>query len=217
MVIYKYTKKEYLESFKRNGTILVNTLYYLRREKEEIKDGSEGKLEILIKPKNRPIRLSSTKMNYTYPNVHPTFNDPAAMTINKNATASSTISVADTFVFCASIKHSTTIQKRLGCDTYYRIIDKYGFVDTLCDALNNKYAIACYYIREVTYSGKPLIIENQEDVEKIQKQSFWRLCYTKDRCYSWQSEIRMVFPFVFPKKISHVILDVPELKRYCKF
>ena len=53
MVIYKYTKKEYLESFKRNGTILVNTLYYLRREKEEIKDGSEGKLEILIKPKCR--------------------------------------------------------------------------------------------------------------------------------------------------------------------
>jgi hypothetical protein len=217
MAIYKYIESQWLEGLKNNGSVLVNTLYNLRKEKEKIKDGNEGKLKIEIQPKRSPIKLSSTKTHYTFPNVHPTFDDTALMTINKHASVSSLIEVEDTFVFCASTIYSQNIQKRLGCDYCYQIIDKYGFADALCEALSNKYTIPCYEIQEITYSDKPLIIENQDDVEKIQEQSFWRLCLTKDRLFIWQNEIRMVFPLQFPKKIEPLVVNIPDIEKYCRF
>jgi hypothetical protein len=215
LTVIKYIDMEYLENFKSTGRVLINTLHGFQTAEEKIRDSNEGQYITQVIPKRIPITLSPIKAHNIYPNVQ--FSAGSGITVNTKAKAEGTIEVPDTFVFCASLKYSEKIKKGLGKNAHYRIVDIYGFAYTLFEALRKKEAVECYKVKSIRYSEKPVRVENQIETNKIQEQDYWSICFTKDKFFSWQQEIRIVFALNSIGQIKPKVIDIPELRRYCRF
>jgi hypothetical protein len=213
--VFKYIDKEHLENFKSTGRVLTSTLRSFQTAEEKIRDPNEGQHITQVIPKGIPITLSPIKAHNTYPNVQ--FSADSGITINTRAKAESTIEVPDTFVFCASLKYSERIRKGLGKNAHYRIVDIHGFAYTLFGALRKKEAVECYKVKSIRYTEKPVRVENQAETNKIQEQDYWSICFNKDKFFSWQQEIRIVFALNSTGQIKSKVIDVPELRGYCRF
>ena len=216
MYAYKYLKKEHLLEFKAKGSICINTLYNLWSEHEAIRDEFEGKSQLKVMAKGKPLSYSGEEFHQVFPKIKA--NKPnVEIILEEGATIIDNKKVSNAFVFCASLKLDMNLCKQFGYDSYYKIIDLDQFAEILFEKLNEVKLIMCYKADEVKYSNKEISTSDKKESLSKDFNDFWNICFTKPKKFRHEKEYRIVFVPQFSTEIKRVILDCPELLKYCEF
>lgn len=220
MILYKYLRREHLLTFKTDGSILINTLYNLRQvEHEPVRDALEGHHQIRIRSTKQPLEFSVKEFQKMIPVLKTNRQSEGKASVFVENGAQFNMQIANTFVFCTSLRLDDSLFKRFGYDTYYKITDPLGFATILFEKLNQVTTIMGFKLDTVRYLDKPIIMtrKNKERILSNREDPYWNACFTKPRKFSAEREFRMAFVPQFTKEITPIILTCPELRRLCAF
>jgi len=214
MLVYKYLKKEHLLEFKEKGAIFVNTLYNLRFADEAIRDEFEGRSQLKVGSKNRPLVYSGEEFHRLFPEIKS--NKPnTEIQLDAGATILDHKQVSNAFVFCASLKLDSALGKKFGYDAYYKITNPERFAEILFEKINEVRTIRCFKADKVKYLNKEIIVTNKRTSLSRDFNDSWDICFTKPKKFHNEKEFRMVFVPELPEQIKPLILSCPKLQKYC--
>jgi hypothetical protein len=222
LILYKYTEKKYLLSFKEKGEVLVNTLSNLRAKYEPIGDAKEGRQQTLIGSKKGMVldveELHKVAPVIKVPEGYKENKGNIKLVFGENAIINSDEYVPDAFVFSASIGSNSEIPRRFpNYDAYYKILNPEHFADILYEKLSEKFIIFGFQIGEVKYASKRIVLDTYEKVVAFRQDpsKFWNLCCTKSPEYSYQTEFRMVFIPTMKTQLESQIIQSLDLVKCC--
>ena len=218
MILYKYLKKEHLLKFKVDGSILVNTLYNLRKvEHQPIRDEAEGRQNIKISSSKQPMGFSGKEFHKLIPVLKMNKKQEKNITVDIEDGAQFNMEIANAFVFCTSLKLDESLFKKFSYDAYYKITNPVDFAYILYEKLNQVVTIRCFKADKVKYANKPIILTSSSKAKVLSENQYWDIGFTKLREFSEDREFRMVFVPEFARKIEPRVLKCPELRKCCAF
>jgi len=221
MIVYKYLRKEHLLEFKTSGSILINTLYDLRKvENERIRDELEGHHRMRISSNEQSVRFSGKEFYRMIPGlkkVNKQQEEKIIVDIENGAQFN--MQIANAFVFCTSLKLDDSLWRARGYDTYYKITDPFDFASILYEKINQVVTIKGFKLDAVKYVEKPITItkSNKGQILSDPENQYWTACFAKSRRFSEEREFRMAFVPEFSREIERIIVTCPELRRCCAF
>lgn len=220
MIVYKYLRKERLLEFKENGSILVNTLYNLRKaEDERIRDELEGHHKIRIRTSKHHVRFSGKEFRNMIPGIKVNKEQEEKIVVDIENGAQFNMQIANAFVFCTSLKLDDSLCHKFGYNAYYKITEPFNFASILFEKINQVVTLKGFKLGAVKYADKPITItrSNKGQILNNPEDRYWTACFTKPRRFSGEREFRMAFVPEFAREIKPILLTCPELRRCCAF
>ena len=221
MLVYKYLESQYLERFRNEGKLYINTLYNLRLcPHEPRRDELEGKFRLKIAPKNAPDVSSAKTANMIFPNVNFSENlGKNAFTVMPNSTAISDTEIPNAFAFCTSLTAKDELGLKLEYDRFFEITDVLSFADIVLEKLSETECIIGYLADKVTYGIKEKNItgKNKASILANIKHEFWEYCFMKPLKHKDEEEFRIIFLPQFDKPIEPKEIDCVEALKFCRF
>ena len=220
MLVYKYLERQYLNRFRNEGKLYINTVYNLRScPHEPIRDTLEGKHRLKIEPKSKPVVLSSQELKKFYPNITITQDMPNALTVMPEAHVTSDFEITNAFVFCASLVSDRNLNKKWKYNSYFQIKDPYSFAQIIFNKINERYSSGYYLLEKVRYGLKEIDISSKNKSSTLDRYPKTLIDYyfTKPIEFKDEKEFRMIFVPEYKLEIEPVEITCPELLRYCRF
>lgn len=207
-MLFKYTKKEYLEKFFDTGEIRIGTLSDFRKiEKHNsaISDLREGKREFsrffsgssIVGSHSANIN-EITEMVFAPPG--------SALMILEDSTVTVDTLSPDLYVFCASASFNEKVMRQdFKCDSCFIIKNKTRFFREISNSLRE----SAYLIAQdnINYIGTKFDMDHRPESH---------IALTKDIEYSYQDEFRAVWkPRIEQYDLSPFNIIIPEGRKYC--
>jgi|GEM_PF-6770555 len=180
--LFRYTKKEYAETFIEKGLIFFNSLEYYKNyqsDKETIKDEKEGKIIF------RPSDESGYKIHIGAPGLDRITLESGKDIVSGSVELSNTYEDIENFyIFCISQEFNKDLYEEFEADTCVKIKDKDEFIRRSANALKSlKYKLSYYPIKY--YSEKEDNLETNLPYyllkrSKYEHQKEFRLCFYKE-------------------------------------
>ena len=211
-MLYKYIKKEHLESFLKRGTLKIGTLYEYRNEEElgtVIGDDKEGThITELKSPQGRIIDLASNSPEAQYfkkhilrPNQQ---NSNVKIIMEEGANLIAHTNSPNYYIFCVTSEYGKEMMKEFNCDRCLEILDPEKFFKAISKVIRHKGAYEGNF--KITYENKTTNYLNPHKIHPV---------LLKDVKYSKQVEVRAVWsPKKEPK--SSLFINVPKAIKYCR-
>ena len=216
MFVYKYLKNKYLQAFKENGSVHINTLYNLWSEHEKICDRWEGRRRLTVTAKKKPLIFSGQEFHQVVPKIKS--NKPnIEIHLEKGTSITQNQEVTNAFVFCTSLNWDYDLYKNFGYDAHYKIVNLPLFAEILFEQINENKVLRCYKVGKVKYSDKKITLSDKNEILGRNIHDFFEVCFTKPKKFRNEKECRIVFVPWFSKEIKPFTLNCPELRRYCEF
>lgn len=221
MILYKYLARQYLDSFRKEGRLYINTLYNLRTcSHEPARDQLEGKFRAVVEPTDKPISLSSKEAHQLFPKV--TFAEDIknnAITVMPKAHLASDREIEDAFVFCSSLSYNNNLKKKFEYDSIFGITEPTKFADLIYEELSRNNSMIGYLMDRVIYSEKKIRITEANKGHKLSalNKTFPEYWFRKPLTYKEEKEFRMVFLPKSDASIKPVEIVCPTLLEFCLF
>lgn len=211
-MLYKYIKKEHLDSFFKQGIIKIGTLYRYRDEEQlgnVIGDKHEGThFTELDSPHRQTINLSDNSAEAQFFKQHLLRPDQQNLNINVIMEAGAKIisqsHSPDFYLYCVTSRYDPNMMKAFECDACIEIIDPDNFFRAISKVIRHKGKYGGYH--KVVYQNKVTDHLNPHTVHPALQ---------KDTKYYNQHEIRAIWkPIKKPK--SDLFIQVPKAIKYCR-
>ncbi|KAF5426444.1 MAG: hypothetical protein C5S41_02595 [Candidatus Methanomarinus sp.] len=220
MIIYKTTRKEYVDNALKKGRIRIGTIFYYKQfEDEAIGDPSEGLQPYLLSPEeNTPMILSGEEADRIFKRSGFSFRHE--WTLDLGIKGKLLIdNMFNTFMFCCSYSESNNIKpiKEFG-DSLYIINDPVAFGHFVGKYIGKnilpKYKTKDgkipdrYYFdhRKVNYTVKTKEISDTKKIPNFDKKVQIDDISTKDLRFAYQNEYRFSWYYYYSRKLGNQIV-----------
>jgi len=186
-------------------------LYNLRFADEAIRDELEGRIQLSVGSKNKPLVYSGEEFHHLFPKIKS--NKPnVRIRLDAGATIVDRKQVSNAFIFCTSMKLDSALGKEFGYDAYYKITNPERFAEILFEKINEVRMTKCFKAGKVKYLDKEITGTSKSASISRNSNDFWDICFTKPKKFRNQKEFRIVFVPEYPGKIEPLLLSCPELR-----
>lgn len=213
-------EKQYLNRFRCESKLYINTVYNLRScPHEPIRDTLEGKHRLKIEPKTTPIVLSGQELKKFYPNANITQDMPKAFTVMPEAHVTSDFEITNAFVFCTSLVSDRGLNKKWKYDSYFQIKNPHSFAYAVFNKINERCSLRYFVLEKVRYGLKEIDISNKNKSSALNRcpKTLIDYYFTKPIEFKDEKEFRMIFVPEYKLEIDPVEITCPELLKYCVF
>lgn len=203
-MIYKYMKSEFANSFFRDGTLRIGTLYEYRDTEKHghvIGDNDEGL-------KSRHTEVKGKHTNKTAPAIVSQF-----VKLGDGAAVEDCVFIhqddsGDCYLFCATEEYSADVMAEFKADTCLRIENVDGFYSAVGLAIANATGkeLRFYGGQQCTYAQRHVTHAEDHGVPGA---------LIKDPTYSNQKEIRAIWEPTDGSEIKPLIIKCPEARQFC--
>ena len=218
MIVYKYIEKQYLDDFKKKGTVCLHPLYYYKvTDNISIQDKEEGFSKLSIDPDKAPIELTSERASRAFsPSL---FKNSFVVMPKAHVVRENDLPSNNALIFCTSVSLEQEIMDRFHCNAYYKIVEPYKFARTVFKELKKQdLSIHDYTMQKVKYVDKETCLTTPKQSDRIDElpNSLFEEYFRKSKLHNWQKELRMVFlsNHIIP---NEAFIHSKELLRYCRF
>lgn len=203
-MIFKYMKAHHAESFLREGTLRIGTLYEFRDMEKHgavIGDKNEGQKSLYT-------HLEGRYTNENAPAISKKFIELGDGAAFENCTLVEQTDSPDCFLFCASAEYSAEMMAEFKADVCVVIDNLEGFYNAITKALSAKIGNPALFrgAHRCQYVARNLKHEEDHGIPGA---------LIKDADYIKQKEIRAIWEPATPLPIGPVIIKCPEALKFC--
>lgn len=210
--MFKYSKRTHIDKLLNRGILRIGTLHEYRDTKyqEGIHDNTEGIKTVHVTRKELDFKskdIATQRILNDFLGGLITgegsliMSGDAPMFVKK-------VSNENHLVFCASFEHTPSILEIFKYDAGIEITHPDEFIKLVSDKLKKKLNAELVYFDKVKYQKK--------EEEWNHFNYGYHPMIIKDKSFAYQNEIRAIWRVPNNTKLTHQILRIPELKKYCK-